>query len=97
LDKKEYVRQSGLTTIRRREPTNDFIASKGPHMIFDYKNQIPAVPARVATGANGVGVTTNRSGRPYALNSFVGGSPDPSGHPLAEPEPVKFTEKARGK
>jgi len=92
LDEKKVVATSGMTTLRFREPTNEFMAGKVPHMIWDFRSQHPVVPARVATGANGPGVTTNRSGRPYALDTFVGGSPDPEGSPLAMPIKQKMTE-----
>jgi hypothetical protein len=64
-------------------------------MVFDHGNQMPVVPSRVATGANSAPTTTNRSGRPFALNTFLGGSPDPQGEPLATQKGRVLTENPR--
>jgi hypothetical protein len=87
---KQALRTSTSTTLRRREPTNPFIASKLPNMVFDHSRQMNIWPdqrpsALIETTQKETTKTyrtINRSGRPFALNVEVGGSPDDRGQPF---------------
>jgi hypothetical protein len=91
-DSKKALRISGTSVIRRREPTNPEVAANHPNMVWDHQQQRPVAPvggAR-AVGYRRLGETTmNRSGRPYALGTMVGGSPDDAGRVGMGVKPVK--------
>jgi hypothetical protein len=95
---KEVLRVSPSVVMRRREPTNPHTASKLPNMVWDYTNQQKVWPdgkpnslieATQTTHSNDNYKTMNRSGHPYALGVFVGGSPDTPGKAYARPPRTK--------
>lgn len=92
---KRTLRLSGTGVLRRREPTNEYIASKFTNFVFDHSKQLPVVPdtdPRVAVEAstktgNAPYRTMNRNGHPFAIaGDFVGGSPDTRGNPFGKPK-----------
>lgn len=89
---------SGTGVMRRREPTNTFVTSKHPNMVFDHSNQLPVIPdtdPRVSVEASqktgsAPYRTMNRSGHPFAMvGNFVGGSPDDAGNPFGKNKALK--------
>lgn len=100
ISQKETLRY-GISTLRRREPTNQFMSSKAPSMVWDFRKQMPIVPEfnrnsfieASQSESRGTPVTMNKTGRPYALDTFVGGSPDNQGAPLEKPIQQKMTER----
>ena len=93
---KESFRVSSNTTMRRREPTAPHRADKAMTMVWDYSKQQKVWPngnnkALVeATQTTGAGIqnyaTMNRAtGKPYALGTIVGGSPDMPGQVYEKP------------
>jgi hypothetical protein len=105
FEEKQFIPQSGLTTLRRREPTNEQTASKHPNMVWEYSKQQAVLPDRLPKvliestqqySGPGNYRTMNASGKPYALDVMVGGSPDTAGSPLSKQLKQKMTEKARG-
>ena len=96
---KSALQVSGNTVIRKREPTNLHTASKNVNMVFDHSKQFALLPdgkpkvlveATNSTRGEHNYRTMNRSGRPYALGTMVGGSPDDPGTPLQSSEPFKM-------
>ena len=47
LTEKKALRLSPSTTLRRREPTNEFMPSKLPNMVWDYSRQMSVWPDRL--------------------------------------------------
>ena len=96
-DKKSLV-LSGTGVERRREPTNDFMTSKHPNMVWDFSTQQPfwpdGNPNTLVESTQQFNVRNyramNRSGHPYALGVNVGGSPDDGGESFAKPPPAKI-------
>lgn len=80
-DKKSF-RLSATTVYRERAPTSPEIANMGnPRMVIDFSDQKPMVPERIGQttryGENdGRFRPMNRGGKPFSLNTMVGGSPD---------------------
>lgn len=98
LNKKQALRVSATTVMREREPSNEFLTSKNPSMVWDYSQQRRVWPngdpnALIeATQKTGTKYDTiNRSGRPFALGNIeVGGDmADPRGDPLFVKAPSK--------
>ena len=95
---KRSMALSSNTVLRRREPTNPFVASKFTNMVFDHSKQLAVWPdgkpnalieASQSTGTSSYR-TINRSGHPYALmDTFVGGSPDARGNPFGKRRALK--------
>jgi hypothetical protein len=93
LNKKETLIVSATTVMRQRPPTNDFLTSKNPSMVWDYSQQRRVWPngnpnALIeATQQTGTKYDTiNKSGRPFALgNMEIGGdAQETNGDPLFE-------------
>lgn len=96
---KETLTVSGVSVMRKRPPTNMHMASKNVNMTFDHSRQFALLPdgnrralieATHATGGENNYRTMNRSGKPYALGTMVGGSPDDPGTPLQRARPAKI-------
>jgi hypothetical protein len=92
FSEKKLLPTSHITTMRFREPTNQFTAGKMSNMVWDHANQQTIVPAGVPGANSPLLRATNRSGRPFALDTFVGGSPDFQGVPLSYGGNFKMTE-----
>lgn len=96
---KRIERLSLTSTFRSRTPTNSQTAGKAPNFVFDHSRQQRIVPAgrvnlaiHATQGFEPDGYrTTNRSGKPLALNAMVGGSPDYGGQPFEVMEKPKST------
>jgi hypothetical protein len=98
LNKKQALRVSATTVMREREPSNGFLTTKAPAMVWDYSHQRKVWPngnprALIeATQQTGTKYDTiNKSGRPFALGNIeVGGDmADPRGDPLFVKAPSK--------
>jgi hypothetical protein len=93
---KSALQVSGNTVIRKREPTNYHTACKNVNMVFDHSNQNSVVPTGnrkgivVATDQAAGYRPMNATGRPYALGTVVGGSPDDPGYPLRKGPAAKI-------
>jgi hypothetical protein len=101
FSEKEAIRTSTTSTLRRRDPTNPHTASKVPNMVFDHSQQLAVWPdgrpasliEATQTTGNSQYKTMNKTGRPYALGTMVGGSPDQRGTLLSSKSPkVKITK-----
>ena len=97
FEEKESVRTSATSILRRRNPTNEFTASKHPAMIWDYSiqrkvwpNGNPRALIEASSQTGHKYDTINKSGRPFALgNMDIGGAPDTKGDPLHVKAPPK--------
>jgi hypothetical protein len=103
LNEKEALRISTTTTLRRREPTNQNVSAKFPSMVWDHREQMAIIPyykpnsyiESTQSYSKGTPKTMNKSGRPYALDTFVGGSPDTRGNLHNSPRSQFMTERAK--
>jgi hypothetical protein len=97
LRDKRAFRQSNTTTFRERPPTSPEIANRGaPKMVVDFSSQQKVVPGIGANNYNHP-FTMNRSGKPFSLQTMVGGSGDPQANALGPAGPRRGASPVRGK
>lgn len=101
LRDKRSMRMSATTTWRERAPTSPEIANMGnPKMVIDFSQQREMIPVRLGQttryGENdGNFRSMNQGGRPFSLDTMVGGSPDPRSRHFSDTK--QHLSKKRGK
>lgn len=100
LDEKQALRVSPSTMLRKRPPTNKFLQTKLPNMIWDHSQQMAirpdnspnAIVEATQVFQGGAYRTTNKSGKPFALGVEIGGAPDARGMPFDKPAKNRMTK-----